>query len=451
MKTRLKIDNGFGNQTYWNQPLQGRSRRLPTKYPNLKTKLPSKVKTPSRSPSPTPSDSPSQSSTSTIVSPSRSGPQQPPMSHIRPTMSKEEENDAKDEKSIVKLMKSTLPKFSNEADWEMAIFELGLVLDRVWPHKDKMDIMDYMTSYNYRRSLSGDMEARADRLIYFALTLSAKKDSYAKLQILASCHQDAVPCVMKNEGKKLFQMFQGLFTMANLHQASLPTVRAEFYSIIQKEKETILAYSSRVDVIVSTMAKLGERVSTGAWIYALGHGLRAEFKECKDGILYNKDGFNTVMSVKTKLLNEEAVLTTKSKQRDNKKVTFGSSSGETDNDDEIALVSALKINGKKKDKKEPEVSTPDDPKDNALFTKGKGGKGGKKGKGNPKGHNRWRSHGEWDSSWTDSTSYPGQWNQPSITGKGSPTGKGKVDPQPRFNSQTLWCDIHQRFGHSTDW
>jgi hypothetical protein len=122
-------------------------------------------------------------------------------------MSREEDNDEKDEKAIVKLMKGTLPKFSNEADWEMAIFELGLILDRIWPHKDEMDIMDYMTSFHHRPSRSGDMEARADRLIYFALTQSATKNSYAKLQILASSHKDAVPCVMKNEGKKLFQMF----------------------------------------------------------------------------------------------------------------------------------------------------------------------------------------------------------------------------------------------------
>jgi hypothetical protein len=119
---------------------------------------------------------------------------------------------------------------------------------------------------------------------------------------------------MKNEGRELYQMFQALFTMTNLHQASLPTVRAEFYSIVQKENESILKYSSRVDIIVSTMAKLGERVSTGAWIYALGNGLRPEFKESKDGILYNKNGFNTVMSVKTLLLSEEAVLTSKSKK-----------------------------------------------------------------------------------------------------------------------------------------
>jgi hypothetical protein len=54
-----------------------------------------------------------------MVSPARPAPQQPPGNT-------DEENDEKDEKSIVKLMKSTLPKFSSEADWEMAIFELGL-------------------------------------------------------------------------------------------------------------------------------------------------------------------------------------------------------------------------------------------------------------------------------------------------------------------------------------
>ncbi len=171
-------------------------------------------------------------------------------------------------------MKSKLPQFSNESDWEMSIFELSLILDRVWPHKDELDIITYMTSLHHYRSGTGDMEDRADRLIYFALTMSAKKDSYAKLQIMASCHTDAVPCVMKNEGKKLYHMFQAMFTMTNLHQASLPTVRAEFYAISQRENESILKYTTRVDIIVATMAKLSERVSTGAWIYALGKGLR---------------------------------------------------------------------------------------------------------------------------------------------------------------------------------
>jgi hypothetical protein len=365
-------------------------------------------------------------------------------------MSKEEENDAKDEKSIVKLMKSTLPKFSNEADWEMAIFELSLVLDRVWPHKDEWYIMDYMTSSTFHGSYSSDMQERADRLIYFALTTSAKKDSYAKLQILASCHREAVPCVMQNEGKKRYQMFQALFTMTNLHQASLPTVRAEFYSIAQKENETILKYSSKVDIIVSTMAKLGERVSTGAWIYALGNGLRPEFKECKDGILYNKDGFNNVMSVKTKLLSEEAVLISKSKRDNPASTAIGKEA-----DDEIALAS-LKLKDKKQN--DPTPKTSNDPKDTALFTKGKGGKGYPKGKGTSKGNQRWRAHNpSWENNWNDwdQTAHnitpqhdQGTWTQPS-QGKGKGKEKSATDPNKRFDAQILWCDIHQKYGHST--
>ena len=100
-----------------------------------------------------------------------------------------------------------------------------------------MNITDYLTNKFYRRSISEDMETRADHLIYYALTMSAKKNSYAKMQIMAACHRDAVPCIMVNEGKKRFQMFQGQFIMTNLHQASLSTVRIEFYAIVQKENE----------------------------------------------------------------------------------------------------------------------------------------------------------------------------------------------------------------------
>jgi hypothetical protein len=420
-ETKQAANNGFGDQTYWNRPTQGRQRQgtLSSKYLSLKPKTQKgRAKTSSRTPSPTSFHN----SRRAVISPSR---------QVQQTQkSKEEENDEKDEKSIVKIMKSTLPKFSNEADWEMAIFELGLVLDRVWPHKEEMDIMEYMTSTNWHRSLSEDMEDRADRLIYFALTMAAQKDSYAKLQILASCHRDAVPCVMKNEGKKLYQMFQILFNMTNLHQASLPTVRAEFYAIVQKENESILKYYSRVDISVSTMAKLGERVSTGAWIYALGNGLRPEFKESKDGVLYTKDGFNTVMSVKTKLLSEETVLLNKSKKDKliNKEA-----------DDEIALVSALKI---KEIKPTLPPKTSNTPKDITLFTKGKGGKG--KGKGISKG-NRWRAPAtDWDNNWSDwSNQDQGKWTQPP-KGKGKGKDNSSMDRDKRFDPQTLWCDIHHK-------
>jgi hypothetical protein len=146
--------NDFGDQTYWNrQPSRDRSKRYtrslsPTKRePTATMSIPATAFSPRhtsssymtglmgpggnqplpgintapyanplpRAPSPTPSQS---SSTRTVVSRSRFAYMQP--------KSKEEEDDAKDEKSFVKLMKSTMPKFSNEADWEMAIFELCL-------------------------------------------------------------------------------------------------------------------------------------------------------------------------------------------------------------------------------------------------------------------------------------------------------------------------------------
>ncbi len=168
---------------------------------------------------------------------------------------------------MAKLMKSILPQFSNEHDWEMGgAFELALALDRIWPHKQDLNITDYLsTTYSHH---DRDMEKRADSLIYFALTLSAKKDSYAKLQIMAACHPEAVPCVLRNEGKKLFQMFQSLFTMTTLHTANLPSMRKQFHDIAQKDTETVLQYTARVDIIVTTMAKLGEQVSPGAWICA---------------------------------------------------------------------------------------------------------------------------------------------------------------------------------------
>ena len=175
--------------------------------------------------------------------------------------------------------------------------------------------------------------------------MSAKKDSYAKLQILSASHMNAIPCVMVNEGKRLFQLFEGQFSMTNLHQASLPAVMVDFYAITQGEKETVLTYTSRVDIIVATLAKLGERISNRAWIHALGNGLRPEFQESKAGILYTKPGFDSVMSVKTKLQSEEAVLTSKNKQA--KESTKAAKA----KDDEIALkLQELKISEKKNER-----------------------------------------------------------------------------------------------------
>jgi hypothetical protein len=388
----LKVDNDFGAQTYWNRPtgLRPTSTRHKSRYAALKTQTTKRRGKPTspaisqmRSPSPTLSQ---QSKAPSII-------HQPVLSPPIKPISTMEADDAKDEKAIQKVMKSKLPEFSDEKDWESAIFELKLVLDRVWPHKDTMDIVEYLTTLSYHKShLTRDMATRADNLIYYVLTMSAKKDSYAKMQILAACHRDAIPCVMVNEGKKLYQLFQSQFTMATLHQASLPTVRVEFYAITQNPTESILAYTSRVDIIVSTLAKLGEKVSTGAWIYALGNGLRHEYKECKDGILYNKPGFDSVLSVKTKLLSEEAILTSKKKKESD--TTRAAKAVE----DEIALkIRETKLSTEK---------TLKDPADKALMFKGKGNKGGPNGKGTGKGR-QWH-----EAEWTPRQGKGRQWNEP---------------------------------------
>ena len=381
---RREEDNDFGEQTYWNQqPTARRTQRLVSKYPSIKAKSiktaketkeklklqspprQATLKSPSRSPSPTNS----LSQTSKFYNTSFNHSTLKNANYL----TREEEKDAKDEKSIMKLMKSSLPNFSNETDWETSIFELGLILDRVWPHKDDLDIMQYMTNPSYHSHT--DMRNRADRLIYFALTTAAKKDSYAKLQIIAASNRDSVPCVMPNEGKKLYQMFQALFTMTNLHKASLPTVMAEFYNITQKENESILQYTSRVDIIVSTLAKLGEQVSPGVWIYALGNGLLPKYTDSKAGILYNKEGFDTVLSVKKKLQSEEAVL------KGVNKLASGHLKIVPEKEDEIAL--NLQDNGA------PSTAIPEsDTKDKALYFKGKG-KGNQKGKGKNKSKSRW--------------------------------------------------------------
>ena len=55
------------------------------------------------------------------------------------------ERDKQDDKAMAKLMKSILPQFSNEHDWEVGAFELALALDRIWPHKQELNITDYLS------------------------------------------------------------------------------------------------------------------------------------------------------------------------------------------------------------------------------------------------------------------------------------------------------------------
>jgi hypothetical protein len=439
--------NGFEPNTYWNRPTSGsRSNRLPRSLspPNRESydssrSIASGLNRPISLPTATVPTSNTSSTTNDDVkvqaqqaqpstylqrSPGVSLTSRADMSLRTHMRDMQEELDKKDDKAMVKLMKSTLPQFSNEHDWEMAGFELTLVLDRVWPHKEALDITQYLkATYPH---FDRDMDRRADSLIYFALTLSAKKDSFAKIQIMAASHPTATPCVLQNKGRKLYQMFQSLFTMTSLHTSNLPSMREQFHDITQTDTDTVLAYISRVDIIVAIMAKLGERVSPGAWIHALGNGLRAEYTNTKDGILYSKAEYDTVLSVKSKMASEEEIL--KDKRASAKRALISQKTTE----DEIAMkVAALPT------KIKPAL-------DQAQIQKGKGGK-----KGGMKGQREWivqtsNSADQWTTwqqppSWT-SPVYETSWTYPSSK------GKGKAPPQ-----NTLWCDIHQVYGHSTDW
>ena len=170
--------NGFGSQTYWNRPAGARVARRKSKYASLlgkplKRKAPTTPPPKARSPSPTLSIK-SHPGSGPLPPRITSRPPSPTMSHtsharlLPPSpihterKSKAEVDDAKDDKAILKIMKSTLPQFSNETDWELSIFELKLILARVWPHKDDMDIIEYMTSTRAFGNYTKDMEIWAD-------------------------------------------------------------------------------------------------------------------------------------------------------------------------------------------------------------------------------------------------------------------------------------------------
>ena len=78
--------------------------------------------------------------------------------------------------------------------------------------------------------------------------------------------------------------------------------------------------------------------------------------------------------------------------------------------------------------------------------KGKGGKGHSKGKGRNQDRSTWHESSQWPTQWNMPEAHsPAPHNNwaPPVKGKGG--GKSKIDPS------TLWCDIHQIHGHSTDW
>ena len=108
------------------------------------------------------------------------------------------------------------------------------------------------------------------------------------------------------------------------------------------------------------------------WIYALGNGLRSEYKDTKDGILYSKDGYGSVLLVKSKIQNEDAIL------KDSRAISNASQNQKV-NHDEIAMKAA-------------EIKSPNTKpsKEQAQFNKGKDGK-----KGGSKGQRQWFDTDQW--------------------------------------------------------
>jgi hypothetical protein len=137
---------------------------------------------------------------------------------------------------------------------------------------------------------------------------AAKRESFARKMIMAAEHDDAVPQVKRNEGLKLFTLFQNTFLNKSKDQANLPNAQKEFFLSKMKKGEAAKDYISRVDKSVSDLSILNEKTTTNSWLFILANGLLPEYKKCRDGVLFSEPDFNTVLKLKAKILKEETVL-----------------------------------------------------------------------------------------------------------------------------------------------
>jgi hypothetical protein len=225
-----------------------------SKSPKGKTHTPSKSKSRSRSPQ---------------GSSSSAGSFQIDKAVVELLMKSKLEDDEKDYKSI------KIPLFSDGTEWEEVVFELETNLDRIWKHQKELDIVDYLHGAKFY--CDQKWIDKADKIIYYILVTAAKRDSFARKQIMAARHTDAVPKVERNEGLKLFEMFQTIFMQKTTHQANLPNAQKNFYQMQMKESESAKDYIARVDSAVAELALLKEKVSTKSWLYIISNGLRAEY------------------------------------------------------------------------------------------------------------------------------------------------------------------------------
>jgi hypothetical protein len=222
-----------------------------------------------------------------------------PMDQFLDMLSKAKIRDDEDYKSI------KIPQFSDGSDWDAVVFELEINLEKFWKHQNDLDIVDYLNGepqYCDQKFID-----KADKLIYYAIVTAAKRDSFARKQIMASRHDDAVPQVERNQGLKLFNLFQDIFMNKSKSQANLPNALLTFNQMKMMTKESAKDYISRVDLAVSDLALLKEKVSVNSWIFILANGLRPEFAVTRKGVLFMEKGYGSIMEVKNKILQEETI------------------------------------------------------------------------------------------------------------------------------------------------
>ena len=145
-----------------------------------------------------------------------------------------------------------LPTFSDGSEWEAVVFELKINLEKVWKHSKELDIVEYLEGNQKSRKI--EFNKMADKIIYHAIVKAAKRDSFARKQIMASEHDDAVPQVKRNEGLKLYNLFQSIFLNKSKDQANLPNAQKEFFLMKMQKGEAAKDYISRVDKAVSDLA-----------------------------------------------------------------------------------------------------------------------------------------------------------------------------------------------------
>ena len=225
--------------------------------------------------------------------------------------------NAQFEKAFMKMFKNSLddeedyksiklPVFSDGSEWEAVVFELKINLEKVWKHSKEMDIVDYLDGI--QQFCNKDIIKKADKIIYHAIVTAAKRESFARKQIMAAEHDDAVPQIKRNEGLKLFNLFQSIFLNKSKDQANLPNAQKEFFLSKMKKGESAKDYISRVDKSVSDLAVLNEKVTTSSWLFILANGLLPEFKKCRDGVLFSEPDYDTIIKLKAKIMKEETVL-----------------------------------------------------------------------------------------------------------------------------------------------